>query len=733
MMRLTRLLLPFLLVLVVPLLHHAQGTPIVSDWPDWRGPQRDGTSPERNLPGSWSPHGENLLWKAPYGARSAPIVLGDRLYLQNGAGEGESRQERVICFNADTGRVLWEYRFNVYQSDVPPHRVGWASPAADPKTGNIFVLGVGGALVSLNSDGKVLWQRSLGEEFGLITTHGGRTVSPVLEDDLVIVSGLSSGWGDQARGAHRFFAFNKNTGQTAWVDSPAGRPYDTTYSPPIAAVIGGVRLLIAGGGDGAMHALKPQTGESVWRFEMSKRGINTGAILVGGKVIVSHGEENLNTSEMGLIAAIDPTGTGKLGEAQVRWKTLGFLGGYSSPVSDGERIYQIDNGSNLFAFDAATGRQLWTQHLGTVQKASPVLGDGKLYVGTESGKFYILRPRTDGCEILDEDWLGPEQTPERVLGSAAISRGRVFFASDRALYAFGRKMNGRAAPVPYDPGTPAPDGKPAFVQVVPTELILAPGESVQLTARLFDAHGIFLRETPANWSLEGLSGTVENGKFTAAGEAHPQAGQVKATVGELSGKARIRVIPLLPWAIDFEASPAGAPPRHWINATGKYQVREVEGNKVLVKLSDNPFLRRAKTYLGPPEWSEYTIETDVRSDRHRRQMADAGVIAQRYALILFGNHQRLELQSWQPETQRTIRLKFPWQPDTWYRMKLRVENLPEGKVLARGKVWPTGEPEPAEWTIEKTDPIGNRAGSPGLYADAYVEVFFDNLKVYKNP
>jgi len=89
--------------------------------------------------------------------------------------------------------------------------------------------------------------------------------------------------------------------------------------------------------------------------------------------------------------------------------------------------------------------------------------------------------------------------------------------------------------------------------------------------------------------------------------------------------------------------------------------------------------------------------------------------------------------AWQPETHRTISLPFEWQPDTWYRMKLEVQNRDDGTAVARGKVWPKSEPEPAEWTIEKTDPIPNHEGSPGLYADATNEVFFDNLEVMENP
>src|SRR6185503_12613385 len=219
---------------------------------------------------------------------------------------------------------------------------------------------------------------------------GGRTNSPIIEGDLVIVSGPTEGWGDQAQRRHRFMAFDKRTGEAVWVSSPGGRPYDTTYAPPIAAEINGTRLIITGAGDGAVHAMKPQTGEPVWRFEMAKRGINTGVVLKGNLAIVSHSEENLDTSEMGLLAALDATSKGAITKEQAKWAIKGFQGGFSSPVIDGDRLYQIDNGANLFAFDVNTGKELWIQNLGTIQKASPVLADGKLYVGTENGKFFIL-------------------------------------------------------------------------------------------------------------------------------------------------------------------------------------------------------------------------------------------------------------------------------------------------------------------------------------------------------
>src|SRR3989441_7307243 len=101
----------------------AQQIGSAGDWPDWRGPDRNGVSREKGLPEKWSLGGQHLAWKAPYGGRSTPVVLGDHLYLQNTAGKGETEQERILCLNADTGKLLWEYRFNVFQSDVPAHRV----------------------------------------------------------------------------------------------------------------------------------------------------------------------------------------------------------------------------------------------------------------------------------------------------------------------------------------------------------------------------------------------------------------------------------------------------------------------------------------------------------------------------------------------------------------------------------------------------------------------------------
>ena len=707
-----------------------------SDWAEWRGPARDGISMEKDLPATWSPAGQNLAWKVPYGGRSAPIVMDNRVYVQNTAGKGELEQERVMCFNADTGKLLWEHRFNVYLSDVPAHRVGWASPVGDPATGNVYAFGVGGTLLSLSREGKVLWERSLGEDFGLLTTHGGRTVSPIVDGDLVIVSGVAFVWGEHGRGAHRFMAFDKRTGETIYISAPGGRPYDTTYAPLIIVNVDGTRLLIEGASDGMVHAIKPQTGESVWKYEISKRGINSGVVVYGRNAIVTHSEENIDSTEMGMIASIDAGGRGEIKKEQVKWSNYGWMGGFSSPVIDGDRVYQVDNSANLGAFDLNTGKQLWRLTLGTVQKASPVLADGKLYVGTESGKFFILRPTATGCEILDQKQLGTEQQPEVIVASVAVSNGRIYLVTDSNLYCIGKKASSQRIPVSGGGAYPFSTSPvtPSYVQVVPTELMLKAGDKVSFRVRLFDDRGNFIREEKsAEWSLDKLKGTLERGNFVAASDGGWQAGTVKATVSGITGAARVRVVPQLPWSESFDSLPAGSVPVTWTNTLTKYSVRELDGNKVLVKTTEgSSLLSRARAYMGPSDLSNYTVEADINATQKRRQQGDAGVIAQRYALVLYGNSQTLRIEQWQPETARTVTVPFVWKTDAWYRMKFTVENLPDGKVRARGKVWPVGEPEPAAWTIERIDPIGNHQGSPGVFGNAPAEIFFDNLKVYSN-
>jgi outer membrane protein assembly factor BamB len=711
----------------------------VGDWPELRGPNRDGVSRETGLINSWKLNGENFLWRVPGGGRSTPVVMGNRVYVQTPVGRGADLQERVLALDADSGKTVWEHRFSLFQSDVPAHRIAWASPAIDPETGNIYVLSGGAEAIALSADGKRLWSRSFGEEFAAFTTHGGRTMSPVIDGDLVIVSAAVSNWGSAAARAHRFIALDKRTGDVRYVSNPGGRPYDTAYAPPVIATINGIRLLIAGLGDGAVHAIKSQTGERVWSYAAAKRAINTGVAVNGNSVYISHGDENLDGVELGLLAALDGSQSGDLKTTQ--WAIRGIEFGYSSPVIDGTRLYQLDNASTLRAYDTATGKELWTLAMGLAQKASPVLADGKLYVGTDGGSFFIVRPHADRGEILSRVELpnstnsccGSEGTAEQVLGNVAISRGRIFFVSSDAIYAIGsrepRSPSGMATDEPAITGS----GAATHIQVSPTELNLEPGQKVTLQARSYDSAGRFLREEKATWALEGLEGTIADGVLTIANKPIGQAGLIKATVGSLTGEARARVAHPLPWTETFDGYADGAIPPGWANTVpGRLVVASLDGQKVLQKEPLNTIFQRGRTFIGPPNWSNYTFQADVRAPERRRQIADVGITAQRYTLVLYGTSQQLKLEPWEPETVRTVTVPFAWKPDTWYRLKLRVETLANGQVRARGKAWAVGAAEPADWMIDKTDPIGYREGAPGLFINAPFGAYLDNFELTRN-
>ena len=706
-----------------------------SDWPEWRGPSRDGHSLETNLPAKWSPNGENLAWRIPIGSRSSPVVFGNRLYLNSPVGDLANTQERLVAIDAETGKVVWEKRFSQYLSDVPQHRASWASPAVDPETGNIYVFTVSAQLICIAPDGKIVWDRSLPDEYGAVTTHGGRTTSPIVEGDQVILNALVLAWGDINRTGNRYFAFDKKTGQTVWIASPQARHYDTNYSTPIVANIDGTRALIVGGTDGVYHALKLNTGEKIWSIEVSKRAILNSALFRDNVAYITHGEENMDTTEMGMIAAVDATKSGTLAVDAFKWRTRGFLPSFASPVMDDARLYTVDNSAIVGAFDLKTGARLWEKSLGTLQKGSPLLADGKLYVGTENGKFYILRPSATGVEVLDEDLLGTEQTPEPIVASPIVADGRVYVTSMEATYAIGKRVPRNAArSATGSTGSTSSTGSPAVVQVFPYESIISPGQTVALKARLFDAKGNFIREEPAaQWSVDQVSGAVDaKGVYTAAAQGST-AGFVKATVAGLSGTARVRVVEPLPWSFDFDNAAAEAPPAWWTGAPGKVFQRTVEGaGKVLMRPRDDTVGRRAKVFMGQPTMTGYTVEADVRGRETRRQRGDVGLINERYGLVLFGNGQKLELHPWQAADEMTVRVPFAWDADKWYRLKLRVDQLADGSARVRGKVWPSADPEPAAWTIEKVDKIPHKMGSPGIYADGISDVYFDNVKVYKN-
>ena len=181
-----------------------------------------------------------------------------------------------------------------------------------------------------------------------------------------------------------------------------------------------------------------------------------------------------------------------------------------------------------------------------------------------------------------------------------------------------------------------------------------------------------------------------------------------AKVDGLTGHARVRVTPNLPFVPNFERVPVGRVPAGWVNSQGKFVIVKHDGVNVLKKLGNNsnPLIARGYTYFAMPTLSNYTLEADLLGTQVRNDLPDMGIVNSRYSLVLDGNKQVLRLMSWEalPRLDKTV--PFKWKPNTWYHMKFTVEPMGT-KALAKAKVWPKGEPEPDAWTTEFEDNTPN--------------------------
>ncbi|MFQ5638799.1 MAG: PQQ-binding-like beta-propeller repeat protein [bacterium] len=704
-----------------------------SDWPSWRGPNQNGVSDETGLVSTWSLDGDNLIWKADFIGRSTPIVMNGRVYVAGRTGKGIDMQRVVACYDAKDGKLMWEDKNNVFHTTVPFNRVGWSSLTGDPETGNVYFFGVDGLFTCYSQDGKILWQHSFVEEVNRFAGYGGRTCTPVVDEDLVIVNFANNTWGELLIMKHRFYAYDKRTGELVWISTIAGGNKNTNYSVPVVAVIKGQRLLITGVGDGSVYAMKVRTGEQVWSFKLSKGAIQSSVVVEGDRVYACHGRENFDNESMGRIVCIDATGSGDVTKTHEVWRHDAIGVGYASPLMHQDRLYVVTNAGNLVALDANTGKNVWTLNLGTIGKGSPVWADGKIYATEVTGGFHIVKPGAKQAEFLDQKELTfDERRAAEIFGSPAVAYGRVYFSSEVGLFCLGDK-NARfrvtpAATVELKEEAPAARSEPAHIQVVPAEVWLNAGDRVQFKVRAFDGMGRKLGEVQAEFDLMKLPGMIhDDGTFAPGKNAGNRAGYVVAKLGDLESRARVQIAANLPWEFDFEDFEIDKHPPLW-PGTWKFVVKELDGNKVLSKPPSKRMLKRHNLILGPPAMAHYTIQADLKATKVKRRSPDMGLIANRYYFDFMTKKGRLQIRSW-PATLRMMQeVDYDWNPELWYTMKMRVD-IEDGKAVVKGKIWPRDEPEPAAWTLTAEDPHPNMHGSPGLYGDAATTIYYDNITI----
>jgi len=727
------------------------------DWLFWRGPEFNGISRATGLPDEWDPEGgegSNVLWKRDdLGSRSTPVVMNGKLYILASAEEGTPREgERVICVDAATGETIWENRFNVYLSDVPVERVGWSAVTADPETNSVYALGVSGHFQCIDADtGKTKWMQKMHEQYGLLTTYGGRTNFPIIHEDLVIISGIVIGWGEMAKPAHRFLGLDKRTGEVVWFTQTTPLPYDTTYSAPTIKVVDGIPQYIIGAGDGKIWSMQPRTGQHNWSFSFAARGLYGTPLVDGDTVYMAQGEENIRASEvdgevvvevdatMGAVVAVDATKRGDISVTGQKWKVVELNGNRSTPLLVNGKLYVMDDRAKLFVLDPETGEELFKRTaLGRKMFASPLYADGKIYTITESGYNYVLKIQDDGSlDVLSKNRLKDGSA----LGSPICAQGRLYFPTTAALYCVAdpKKETGFSGlPKPPVEDSIAEDEKAAHVQVIPAEALIRPSEEIDYQVRLFNSKGQLLETTEdVEFSVEGPA-SMENGTLKINGDVNHKVVIVTAKSGDLTGQARVRVVPDLPWSFDFEdiaideATGKGEPYVTWVGARYRHIVREVDGNQVMVKITTIPKGTRSRSWMGHSDFHDYTIEADVQGNELSGQLPDIGLIAQGYSFSLMGNESKARLQTWVTQRRIAKDVDFDLEPGVWYQMKLQVANVGD-KAEAKGKVWKKGEPEPEAWTIEVEDLVPNTTGSPGLFGNAKTgEVYYDNIKVTPN-
>ena len=752
----------------------------VHGWLSWRGPQQTGLSLETNLPDKVNPAAP--LWTAEFPGKSTAVIADGRLYIMGHLGDGPDLQEGVGCFDAATGKMLWKHLYNDFLSDTIYLRYATASPAVDPETGDVYIQGTQGILAAFTRDGQPLWSHSLMEEYGRLTFPNGRTATPVIDGDLVITRGIMANWGAQGPARDRFLAFDKKTGAIVWSSSPGDQPKDNSYSHPYFSWYRGQRVFYAAVGDGSVACVNARTGDPIWRVPLFRAGVNATVVVHNNdKVIATFG----TPYELGQTVAlklpdVEPPQPGA-GPIEIEREKLELWSAdastsASSPILVGDRVYVVAEKGDLCCIDANTGKMLWKLKLGIEQRnACPLYADGKLYVPilddpagkTESqgeagvkGAFYIIKPTDKVGEILSHVELDG-----RCFGSPTVYNGKVYVQTTKKLYCFGSAGdNSGLAAEPAQEKWPAP-GKATQLQVIPSEVLLTPGAKASFRVRALDANGLTVEELQDLKSVKWASfvpptakvKATMKGAFNATGELVaapdpiPSAGAFEASVGDLKGYLRARVLPGLPIKQDFESlqltekttntveepTAFAYPPLPWIGARFKFDVREKDGSKVLNKTIDNKFFQRAMVFIGTPGMKNYTIEAEVMSEGNRRKMSDVGIICQRYLIMLKGNEQKLEVNS------NLERLRVPdaeapsnfkWQPNTWFRLKARVDVAPDGTGVVRAKAWKRDEPEPGSWTIEVPHKTAHHEGSPGLFgfSPQDMRVFIDNVMVTPN-
>jgi outer membrane protein assembly factor BamB len=379
------------------------------DWPQFRGPGGVAVSDEKGLPVKWSTT-ENVRWKAELpGGRgvSSPVIAAGRVYV-TAASTYRQRRLHVLCFDAATGKKLWERQVAATGSTMCHPKTSMAAPTPVTDGKHVYALFASGDLAAFDRDGDLLWYRALLRDYPDVTNQVGMAASPVLAGDTLLLPLENAG--DSFA-----LAVDVKTGRNRW---KAPRRRDINWVTPIVARFHGkTAALFQTAGD--ITAYDVSNGEVLWSYKGDNLGnVPSPAILDDLVIVPGNPSVALRVSEGG--------------KPEVIWKSRKLAAAYASPVAYKGRIYAL-TGIGVACLDAVSGEEIWRERLGTGFSASPVIADGKLYVAKEAGDTSVVE-LGDTPKILANNAL-----KETLLATPAIANGAIYLRTEKHVYCIADK------------------------------------------------------------------------------------------------------------------------------------------------------------------------------------------------------------------------------------------------------------------------------------------------------
>ena len=343
---------------------------VAADWPQWRGPQRNGISDERGLLKQWPADGPKLVWQAKEigDGYSTPSVVGDRLYLMSNKGMDD---EFVLALGTKDGQRIWSQRVGkVGPNSALQYPAARSTPTVDGAL--LFALGSDGDLACLETaSGKVVWQKNLRSDFGGKPGAWAYSESPLVDGDLLVCTP----GGKEAT----LVALNKKTGETVWKCSTPEAD-QANYASIIVVNAAGRKQYVQFLSKGLV-GVDAKTGVLLWRYDKSAKG-STANIPTP----VAHQSFVYNSTGRGG-ALLELTSGG----GQVEAKEVYFLPKLPSSIGGsvevGGKLFGT-NSQSLMCADFTTGEVKWQNRC--VGAGSVCYADGLIYVHGENGDMALV-------------------------------------------------------------------------------------------------------------------------------------------------------------------------------------------------------------------------------------------------------------------------------------------------------------------------------------------------------